>query len=183
MTEQLNQLSRLIHTFNWHTPSWDLFIILAWVVASVMYAFAAGRGRILTVLMSIVMAKLLVIEAPFLSSQVAQKLNVTAVSFQQLITFGILFLVFFVFLGRYVFKTASDGKQISGMIFSLIFAFLQVGLLINTVINLLPLNIIQSFTPLIQTFFIHKPANFVWLALPVAFLILLGRFVSDRTEV
>jgi hypothetical protein len=181
--QQLQYFQDLVQAFNWHTPSWDLFILLVWLVASVMYAFAAGRGRILTVMLSIFMAKLLVLEAPFLSSGVADRLNITMLSLQQLATFGILFIVFFIFLGRYVFKTSADTKQFSGLIFSVAFSFLQVGLLINCVLTLLPLEIQENFSTLIQTVFIHTPASFIWLILPVLFLVILGRFVSDRSEV
>lgn len=181
--DQLQYLQDLVKAFNWHTPSWDLFIVLAWLVASVMYAFAAGRGRILTVLMSIFMAKLLVVEAPFLSTQVADRLNINMLSLQHLATFAILFFIFFIFLGRYVFKTSADTKQFSGLIFSVVFAILQVGLLISTVLTLLPPHVQLGFSKLITTLFINDTASFVWLALPVVFLVVLGRFVSDRTEI
>jgi len=181
--EYLQQVQDLVQTFNWHTPSWDLFIILGWLVASVMYAFAAGRGRILTVFISIFMAKLLVIEAPFLSSEVADRLSIGSLSLQQLTTFGLLFIMFFVFLGRYVFKTSADTRRFSGLIFSIGFAILQVGLLINCILTLLPPHVQDGFSNLIQLLFIQSPASFVWLLLPVLFLIILGRFVSEPGEV
>ena len=179
---QLADLQLLIRTFNWHTPSWDLFIILFWIVASVIYAFAAGRGRILTILMSVYMSKLLVIQAPFLSAEVGKKLPNATVSLQHLATFLLLFVILFIFLGRYAFKTSADSRRISSVGFSIIFAFLQVGLLINIVIDFLPTVYKDSFAPLIQTLFIKNPAGFVWLILPVLFLIFLGRFISDRSE-
>ncbi len=175
-------LQLLIRTFNWHTPSWDLFILLFWVVAAVLYAFAAGRGRILTVLVSIYMSQLLVIKAPFLSDVLSSKLNVGTASLQQLVVFVILFLLFFIFLGRYAFKSSVDGRQISSLGFSLIFSILQIGLLINIVLTYLPLYIQNSFSPLIQFLFLHPYAGFVWLALPVLFLIILGKFISERAE-
>lgn len=180
--EQAQYIQDLVKAFNWYTPSWDLFIILGWLVASVMYAFAAGRGRILTVLLSIFMAKLLVIEAPFLSTEVAGRLSVATLSLQQLATFGILFTIFFVFLGRYIFKTSADTKQVRGLIFSLVFAVLQVGLLVSTILSMLPLHVKESFSVLINTVFINQTATFVWLVLPVVFLVVLGRFVSDNIE-
>lgn len=172
----------LIHTFNWHSPSWDLFILLFWLVASVLYGFAAGRGRILTILVSTYMAQLLVLKAPFLSQAFSGKINIASGSLQQLAAFAVLFLVFFVFLGRYAFKTSADGRQLSSLAFSLIFALLQVGLVIDIVIGYLPEQVQNTFSPLIQFIFLNPYSGFVWLALPVVFLILLGRFVSERTE-
>lgn len=178
----VQQIQQLVQAFNWHSPSWDLFIILFWIVASVIYAFAAGRGRILTILMSVYMARLIVLEAPFLSEQVAKKLPSATLSIQQLATFAILFVVLFIFLGRFAFKTSADSRRMSSIPFGIVFAFLQVGLLINIVIQYLPESFRDNMAPLLQFLFVSNPANFVWLVLPVVFLILLGRFISDRSE-
>jgi hypothetical protein len=178
-----NHLNQLVHTFNWHSPSWDLFIVLFWLVASVMYAFAAGRGRILSVLVSIYIAKLLVLEAPFLSQNISKHFNITVLYMQQLATFAVLFLVLFMFLARYAFKTAADTRHLTSFVFSLVFAFLQIGLLINIVLGFLPDAIRATFSPLIKLVFIDGQANFIWLLLPIVYLIALGRFVSERTEI
>ena len=126
-------IQTLLHTFNWHTPSWDLFILLFWLVASVLYAFAAGRGRILTILVSTYMAQLLVLKAPFLAQAFANsKVNIASGSLQQLAAFGALLIIFFIFLGRYAFKTSADGRHMSSLGFGLVFALLQIGLVIKT---------------------------------------------------
>ncbi len=178
-----SNIQLLVHTFNWHSPSWDLFILLFWLVASVLYAFAAGRGRILTILVSTYMAQLLILNAPFLSDAFANsKLKIASGSLQQLAAFGVLFIILFIFLGRYAFKTSVDGRRVSSLGFGLVFAFLQVGLLINIVIGYLPEAIQNSFSPLIQGLFLSPYSAFVWLALPVVFLIILGRFISERAE-
>jgi hypothetical protein len=179
----VSQIQVLIYTFNWHSPSWDLFILLFWLVASVLYAFAAGRGRILTVLVSIYMSQLLVIKAPFLSSAVTSKLSIGEPSLQQLVVFGLLFMLLFIFLSRFAFKSSVDGRQMSSLGFSLVFAVLQIGLLINIVLAYLPIYIQTNLSPLIQFLFLHQYSGFVWLALPVIFLIILGKFVSERSEI
>lgn len=173
----------LIRTFNWHSPSWDLFILLFWLVASVIYAFSAGRGRILTILVSVYMSQLLVREMPFLSQVAGDRLNVATGTLQQLAAFVVIFIVLFIFLGRYAFKSSVDGKHFAGIAFALVFSFLQVGLLINIVIHYLPDYVQNAFSPLIAFLFLHPYSNFAWLLLPVVFLIVLGRFLSDRTEV
>ncbi len=172
----------LIKTFNWHTPSWDLFILLFWVVASVLFAFAAGRGRMLLILVCTYMAQLLVIEAPFLSNFAGEKLNIASSTIPQLAAFVILFLIFFIFLGRYAFRSTADGRQILALPFTLIFTVLQVGLLINIIISYLPEHVQNSFSPLIQFLFLHPNAGFIWLLAPIVFLIVIGRFVSDQLD-
>jgi hypothetical protein len=172
----------LVSTFNWHSPSWDLFILLFWVVASVLFAFAAGRGRMLTILVSTYMAQLLVIQAPFFSDAVSNRLNIGMEVLAQLAAFTILFLIFFIFLNRYAFRSSIEGRQILTMPFVLAFTVLQVGLLINIVISYLPDHVQNSMSPLIQFLFMHPNAGFIWLLLPVIFLIVAGRFLGDQND-
>lgn len=179
---KLADIQFLIHTFNWHSPSWDLFILLFWIVASVLFAFAAGRGRMLTVLVSTYMSQLLVIQAPFFSQAVSSRFNIGIATLAQLATFVILFLIFFVFLNRYAFRSTIDGRQVLALPFVLVFTILQVGLLINIVINYLPDYIKNGFSPLIQFLFLHPNAGFIWLLLPVVFLIIVGRFLGDQLD-
>lgn len=178
----LNNLSSLINGFDWHNPSWDLFILVAWAVISVIYAFAAGRGRIINILISVYMAKLLVIEAPFLTGAITNHLPSALLSLQQLVAFVVIFLVLFLFLGRYVFRTSADSRRISSILFGVIFSFIQMGLLINILLTYLPVSITGNFSNLIQLVFIKNPASFVWLVLPLIFLVFLGKFVSDVNE-
>jgi hypothetical protein len=179
----LSEANNLVQTFNWHTPSWDLFILLAWIVGSVLYAFTAGRGRIINILISVYMAKLLVIEAPFLTDAITERLPDSVGSIQQLVVFLILFLVLFLFLGRYAFKTSADSKHLGSILYSVVFAILQIGLLINIILTFLPEGVKNSFSQLIQVVFIKEPSSFVWLLVPLAFLIVLGRHVADHHEI
>ena len=174
--------TELVKTFNWHNPSWDLFIFLFWIVASVFYTFAAGRGRIINILISVYMAKLLTLEAPFLTDAIKQRLPENVFAVQQLIIFAIFFILLFVFLGRYAFKTSADHRKTSSIIYGLLFAVFQIGLLINTVLTLLPGNLQESFSTLVKTVFIQNPASFVWLLAPVVYLIVLGRHISHHDE-
>lgn len=180
--EFFSNFSDLAQSFNWHSPSWDLFILLFWVVASVIYAFSAGSGRILTILVSTYMAQLLVIEMPFLAEAVSERTSITTGTLQQLAAFGVLFILLFIFLSRYAFKTSIDGRRFMAIGFGLVFAFLQIGLLINIIIGYLPVDIQNNFSPLVTLIFLHANSNFIWLVLPVVFLIFLGRFISDRNE-
>lgn len=180
--EKYIEFQHLIRSFNWHSPSWDLFIILFWVVAGVLYAFVSGKGRILAILVSVYMAKLLVIEAPFLHKIVNAKLNIVTVSLQHLATFGALFIVLFFFLSRYGFRTSAEGKTGSSLLFGVPFAILQIGLLINVVLGFIPPAVQGTLHPLIRYLFTQTGVNFIWLVAPVGYLIVFGRFVSHRSE-
>ncbi len=172
----------LIHNFNWRSPSWELFIFLFWGVAAVFYAFSAGRGRIISLLMSLYIAKLMVLEAPWLSNAINQKLPGNLASMQQLISFSLIFILLFVLLSRYAFRTSADGRHFSSIPFTLVFSVLQVGLLINTVLVYLSVSGLY-FSPLINLIFVSGGAGFFWLLAPLVFLIVLGRSVADPTEV
>ncbi len=172
----------LAQSFNWHSPSWDLFIFLFWAIAAVFYAFAAGRGRIISLLMSLYITKLLVLQAPWLTNAINQKLPSNLSAWQQLVSFLIIFVVLFILLSRYAFRTSADSRHFVSIPFNLIFSILQIGLLINTVLGFLAVSG-QSFSPLINLVFIQNPASFIWLVAPLVFLIVLGRSVADPTEV
>lgn len=180
--EYVNTTLELVKSFNWHSPSWDLFILLAWVAVSVIYAFAAGSGRILTILVSTYMARLLVDEMPFLTQAVSDRLSITTGTLQQLVAFTALFIVLFIFLGRYAFNTSADGRKIKAIGFGVGFSVLQIGLLINIIISYLPVGVQENFSELIKFIFLHPNSNFVWLVLPVLYLIILGRFFSDSND-
>ncbi|MBI5530668.1 MAG: hypothetical protein HY918_04170 [Candidatus Doudnabacteria bacterium] len=177
-----NEANQLIQNFNWHTPSWDLFIILFWGVASVFYAFAAGRGRIISLLMSLYIAKLLVLEAPWLTSAINQKLPSSFASLQQLVSFLIIFVALFILLSRYAFRTSADGRHFGSIPFALVFAVLQVGLLINTILGFLAVSG-KTFSPLVSFLFLSNSSGFIWLLLPLVFLIVLGRSIADPNEI
>jgi hypothetical protein len=69
------------------------------------------------------------------------------------------------------------------MIFGLVFAVLQIGLLISTILGYLSAGMVNSFSPLIHFLFLNNTAVFVWLLAPLAFLIILGRSIADPAEV
>lgn len=177
-----SEATQLIHSFNWQTPSWDLFVFLFWAVASVFYAFAAGRGRTISLLFSLYISRLMVLEAPWLTNAINQKLPGNLAGLQQLVSFLLIFVVLFVLLSRYAFRTSADGRHFGAIPFTLVFAVLQIGLLINTVLVYLSAFGLK-FSALVNLIFLSAGAGFIWLVLPLLFLIVLGRSVADPTEV
>jgi len=177
-----NSLLEHIRVFNWHSPSWDLFIVLGWLIAGVMYAFAAGKGRIMNILVSVFMAKLLVIEAPFIGDEINRRFNLADPSWQQLIAFVALFALIFMFMSRYAFRTSGDSRHMAAFPFTVVFAIAQVGLLINIIVGFLPTAATENFSQLVRFLFIDYPADFVWLILPLILLVAFGKMISDRSE-
>ena len=178
----IGNISQIVQNFNWHTPSWDLFILLFWLVASVMYAFAAGRGRIISLLMSLYIAKLFVFQAPWLANTLNQSFPSILSGLQQLVSFLIIFVLLFVLLSRYAFRTSADGRHFTAIPFAIVFAFLQVGLLLSTVLGYLSVSG-KTFSDLVTLIFLSGVAGFVWLVAPLVFLIILGRTIADPNEI
>jgi hypothetical protein len=178
----VSDANNLLQNFNWHSPSWDLFILLFWAVASVFYAFAAGRGKIISMLMSLYIAKLLVLQAPWLANAINQNLPSSLNSLQELVSFLLIFIVLFILLSRYAFRTSADGRHFAAIPFTLIFSILQIGLLINIILSYLAVSG-KTFSPLVSLIFLSNYSGFIWTILPLLFLILLGRSIADPTEV
>lgn len=176
-----SEYNSLLNSVNFHNPSWDAFIFFFWIVASLIYSFSAGRGRIISILVAVYMGELLTIQAPFLTKAIVERGNVD-LYFAQLIIFLVSFAFFFWVLSKFVFRTSFDGRRGGGVIFSTIFSFLQVGFLISVVLSFLPPSIKENFAPLIKFVFVTPTAAFVWLLLPIIFLMLIGRHISDRSE-
>ncbi len=174
-------LNSLLNSVNFHNPSWDAFIFFFWIIVSIIYSFSAGKGRIISILVSVYMAELLVIQAPFLSAAVGSKFGL-AVYLARLITFLVLFGFLFLVLSRFVFRTSVENRGFSSWFYSLIFAFLQVGFLISVILSFLPPEIKNNFAPLVRFAFVSNTAVFVWLLLPIVFLIFVGRHISDHRQ-
>jgi len=112
--------------------------------------FASGRGRIINILLSVYVAKLIVLEMPFWA---LPRANWGYHPSRHCSSWRLCnsFFGAVLFLGRFALKTSADSRHLVSMIFGLIFAFLQIGLLINIILSYLPAGTQQSFSPLIQT--------------------------------
>lgn len=169
----------LLNSVNFQNPSWDAFIFFFWAIVAVIYSFSAGRGRIISILVAVYMSELLVIQAPFLSTAVGDQFGL-ALYLGRLITFLVLFGFFFLVLSKFVFRTSVENRRWGSWLFSLVFALLQVGFLISVILSFLPPEVKTSFAPLVKFVFITETSNFIWLLLPIAFLVFMGRHISDH---
>ena len=177
-----SNMSSMLQGVNVHSPSWDLFILLGWIIVSLIYSFAAARGRIITILISIYMSELIIIQAPFLGVLVATKSGL-AVYMARLILFLVIFAFLFLVMSKYVFKTSMENRKLGSWFFAFLFSLLQIGFLISVILSFLPTETKAIFAPLIQLTFISSTAQFVWLVLPIIYLIILGRSIHEhRTE-
>lgn len=151
---------------DWSNPTWDLFIILFFVVAALLYGLSLGRDRIVVILVSIYMALAVVNAAPYIKDLE------TTISFNQAFAFKVstflgLFVILFFLLSRSallrVFGEGSRGAWWQVILFS----FLHVGLLISIVLSFVPPEVNDHLAPLTRQIFTTEAARFAWILLPI----------------
>jgi hypothetical protein len=164
-----------IINFDWSKPSWDMFIVLFFVIAALLYGLSLGRDRIIVILVSIYMALAIVNTAPFLPN-IETKIVVNDVVVLKISTFlGVFIALFFLLSRSGLLKTIASGDEKGKWWQVIIFSILHVGLLISVTLTFLPQNVIdEKFSPLTKTLFIGDWARFIWIVVPViamAFLV------------
>lgn len=158
---------------NFATPSWDLFIVLFFVVAVFLYGLSLGRDRVLVILVSIYMALAVINTAPYLDSFTAEfSLNNQSI-FKVTIFLGIFLIIFFL-MSRSALRNTIASADVSGRWFHvLIFSFFHVGLLLSVTLGYLPEDIVQHISENMRELFISEQARFFWLVTPVVAMVMI----------
>lgn len=169
-----------VNSVNWLEPTWDLFIILFFVVASLIYGVSLGRDRIIVILVSIYMALAIVNHIPFLTgvSSAGVSLNDTF-ALRVSVFLGVFILLFFFMSHSALMKTfghsTGQGKFWQVMIYS----FLHVGLLISVTLSFFPADLANVLSPLTQTIFMSDIARAIWVTIPVVAMAIFGTGDKD----
>lgn len=170
-----------IINFDWSKPSWDMFIVLFFIIASLLYGLSLGRDRIIVILVSIYMALAIVNTAPFLPN-IETKIMVNDVVILKISTFlGVFIALFFLLSRSGLLKTIASGDEKGRWWQVIVFSILHVGLLISVTLTFLPDDIIATkFSPLTQTLFIGDWARFIWIVAPVMAMAFLVRSADKK---
>jgi len=121
-----------IQQVNWAVPTWDLFIVLFFIVGAFLYGMSMGRDRVLVVLISMYMALAVVGNAPIL-----RDINAIQFSFDDNVAlrigaFIIIFLLLFFLVSRSaLLHTIGRGPSSGSWWQTITFSILQVGLFIS----------------------------------------------------
>ncbi|MFH1597544.1 MAG: hypothetical protein ABIB97_00540 [Patescibacteria group bacterium] len=168
-------------SFDFSKPSWDLFIVLFFVIASLLYGISLGRDRIIVILVSIYMSLAIVNTAPFLPN-IETRIMVNDVVVLKISTFLAVFIALFFLLSRSgLLKTIASGDQKGSWWQVIVFSILHVGLLISVTLTFLPQNVIdEKFSTITKTLFIGDWAQFVWIVAPVIAMSFLVRGASKK---
>ena len=184
MSLSLSQLTDFAQTLNWTNPTWDLFILVFFAVATVLYGASLGRDRIIVIMVGLYMALAVVTNVPFVKAFNAT-LTVNKNFIVHFTAFIGLFVVLFFLLSRSALLRAfgTGGHAVSSWWQVMLFSFLQVGLLISIVLSFLPMTALQNFSPLTRLIFQSDTGRFVWIVAPIAAMVLFGgRRRAERFE-
>lgn len=159
---------------NWIQPSWDIFIVLFFVVASLIYGISLGRDRIIVILVSIYMSLAIVNYIPFLSGFNANISIDNSFALRISVFLGMFILLFF-FLSHSAIMRTLGHRGLQGKLWQvMIFSFLHVGLLVSVTLSFFPRDITHVLSPMTQLLFISNTAKAAWVLLPVVAMAILG---------
>lgn len=168
-----------ITSLNWANPTWDVFILLFFVVGALLYGLSLGRDRVIVILVGIYMALAVVTNAPALSA-VNVALNVNENYVMRISLFLGIFVVLFFLLSRSALLKTIGGSNAPGSWWqTIIFSILQVGLLISVTLNFLPKEMTQGLTQITKDIFMSDRGRSAWLILPIVFMVFAPKY-KDR---
>ncbi|OGL95951.1 hypothetical protein A2348_01570 [Candidatus Uhrbacteria bacterium RIFOXYB12_FULL_58_10] len=174
-----NQVGTYLSNVNWLEPSWDLFIILFFVVASLMYGLSLGRDRLLVILVSIYMSLAVVEYVPFITNFNAS-ININDTFALRVSVFLGIFIILFFFLSQSALMRTLGVNSEHGPMWQVItFSILHVGLLISVTLSFFPSEAAGVLSPLTRILFVGDVAKAVWILLPVFAMSFIGRSKSD----
>ena len=152
---------------DWSTPSWDLFIVLFFLVASLIYGLSLGRDRIIVILVSIYMALAVVEYAPFAEKLVSGS-SLEGFFLFKVISFVVVFLIlFFVLAQSALLNTIATRNASKSWWQTIVFSILHVGLIISITLSFLPESFANELSSFTYRIFATEMARFVWIILPI----------------
>ncbi|MDP3985802.1 MAG: hypothetical protein Q8P82_03475 [bacterium] len=156
-----------IQQINFSNPSWDLFILIFFVVVSILYGLSMGRDRIIVILVSIYMALAVVAHAPYLETFTTSIRINEAFAFRVTIFVGMFLVTFFLLSRSGLMRTLGSGGGVGSWWQVLLFSFLHVGLLISVTLSFLPVEISDRLATITRLMFISDPGKFFWIVAPI----------------
>jgi hypothetical protein len=162
---------------NLTTPSWDLFILIFFVIAVFIYGFSLGRNRIVVILVAIYMALAVVNTAPFINGWASEAIKVSGFAEPFAIKIGlfaVIFALLFFLFSRSTLLRHVTGMEHAGAWWQVpIFSILHIGLLLSIAMSFVPREFLLQLAPMTREVFTSDIGKFVWITAPIAAMIIL----------
>ncbi|RJO59098.1 hypothetical protein C4546_03800 [Candidatus Parcubacteria bacterium] len=165
---------------NWSQPSWDLFIIMFFVIAAFLYGLSLGRDRIIVIMVSIYMALAVVNTAPFLTNTVITLQTPFVIKIS--VFLGVFVALFFLLSRSALLRTIAASEAQGKWWQVLVYSILHVGLLVSVVLNYLNPEAVAKLAPLTQKIFASPNAKFIWIIAPIVAMILFGGAAAEKKK-
>lgn len=150
---------------NWSSPTWDLFIVLFFVVTVFLYGLSLGRDRVIVILVSIYMAIAVMANTPYLTA--LNNLGVGRFFVFKVAAFLAVFLLLFFLLSRSALQK-TFGNLAAGKWWQVfLFSTLHVGLLVSVVLSFLPSTATAGLAPITRQVFASEAGRFFWIIAPI----------------
>ncbi len=157
--------SYLAHV-NWSSPSWDLFIVLFFMVTVFLYGVSMGRERVIVILVGIYMALAVVTNAPYINTLDKTANTGNFFAFKAL-TFLATFVLLFFLLSRSALSKTFGGIAAGKWWQVLLFSSFHVGLLVSIILSFLPAESISHLAPMTRQAFASDNGRFFWIVAPI----------------
>jgi hypothetical protein len=168
----LDQVSKFVSN-----PTWDILAIFFFLAVGFFYGLSVGSKKLLSVLFALYVSILLFANFSYLDFFVEGRKLLEVFLFQAFI-----FLVFLVLLtilfNKTIFKKSTKTDKWWHVF---VLSFLEVGLLMSAVFQLLPVKELFVFSPLIEKVFASSQSFLWWLVLPlIALFVIVRKRSSDN---
>lgn len=174
----------LFQQLNFSSPTWDLFIILFFVVFAFLYGFSLGRDRIIVIIVGIYMALAVVSTAPWLKAIEGATVHVALeqyFAFRVTLFIGVFLLTFFLLSRSALMGTIGSVDTHGPISHIILFSILHVGLLISVTLSFLPASVAAEFAPVTRAVFLSDVGRSLWITLPIVAMVLTRRPKAARS--
>lgn len=167
-------LNNFLAGVNFQKPTWDLVIIVFFLIAAFVYGLSLGRERIIIVLISIYMAFAVISAAPWFKGFTWLSLGDNRAFIFPTAIFLVSFMLIFYWLSRSPLLAALGQSQSPGQWWQVIlFSLLHIGLLTSITLSFLPPSAHTELSPLTRQLFTGSTTLFYWIIAPIAALSLI----------
>ncbi len=153
-------------------PTWDLMVIFFFIAAGFFYGISSGKKKLIAALFSLYVSGLVFANFSYFNFAVKGRPLLEVFLFRSF-TFAILIILLTLLFNRVLSRDDSSGTRQWWQVFLL--SFLEVGLLMSFVFQLLPAKELFTFSPVVKNIFASSGAFFWWLTLPLVALFITVR--------